>query len=455
MKVSHRLEIYIELYKRKEHSFLGLTAKQEEALSLLRSGGAIDEIVFGGGAGGGKTWLACVWETFDCLSYPGIRTFIGRESLKRLRSTTFLTFKKVCKEYGIPDSYWNYNAQLDYITFSNGSRIDFLELRYLPRDPLFERYGSEEFTHGFIEEGGEIHFDAFDTLKSRVGRQRNKEYGIKKRILVSCNPKKNWLYKYFYKPWKDGVLKHTRAFIQALATDNVHIDDDYIEGLKNLNNKAKKERLLFGNWEYDDDPSALCDWDAICDLFTNDHIQGGKGYISADLAMKGRDKFIAGSWSGLVCNVAIDMAKSSATQIESKLRELKMINRIGNSCIIADVDGLGAYIEDYIKNIKAFHGGSRPKNKRLYGNKKDECGFKLGELINKRMIKINCSEAQEELIKEEISTCLKEGDIDGTKRQLIKKDKQKELLGRSPDYMDMLLMRMFFEISPKFVVKTS
>ena len=445
--MSHLLDIYIELYKREEYSFLNLTPKQEETLKLLRSKDTIDEVVFGGGAGGGKTWLACVWLTFDCLSYPNIRTFIGRESLKRLRSTTFLTFKKVCTAYGIENELWNYNAQLDYITFENGSRIDFLELRYLPRDPLFERYGSEEFTHGFIEEGGEVHFDAFDTLKSRVGRQNNKEHGLKKRILVSCNPKKNWLYKYFYKPWKDGVLKPTRAFIQSLVTDNIHIDEDYIEGLKNLTNISKKERLLYGNWEYDDDPNALCDYDAICDLFTNSHIQGGIRRISADLAMKGRDKFIAGYWDGMICNVALDMKESSAKDIELKLKELKTVNSVGNTNIVADSDGLGAYLESYIRNIRTFHGGAAATDRKTYGHKKDQCAFKLAEVINNREMKIVCSPTQEEAIKEELSICLKEDNIDGDKRKIIKKDKQKELLGRSPDYMDMLLMRMDYEIA--------
>ena len=370
--MNHLLELHLELYRRGEYDFLGLTDKQLQVLKLLKSGEDINEIVFGGGAGGGKSWLACVWEVFDCLAYDGIRTFIGRESLKRLRSTTFLTFKKVCKQYGVPNDLWNYNAQLDYITFTNGSRIDFLELRYLPRDPLFERYGSEEFTHGFIEEGGEVHFDAFDTLKSRVGRNNNSNLGIKKRILVSCNPKKNWLYTYFYKPSVENKLPSHRAFIQSLVVDNKFIDEDYIEGLKKLTNVSKKERLLYGNWEYDDDPTVLCDYDAICDLFTNDHIQGGNRYISADLAMKGRDKFIAGYWNGLICNVAIDMGKSSAREIELKLKELKTTNSVGNSQIVADADGLGAYLESYIRNIKSFHGGASPKDKK-FGILKDEC----------------------------------------------------------------------------------
>ncbi len=38
------------------------------------------------------------------------------------------------------------------------------------------------------------------------------------------------------------------------------------------------------------------------------------------------------------------------------------------------------------------------------------------------------------------------GIVDIEKKKLIKKDLMKEKLGRSPDYLDMLIMRMIFEI---------
>ena len=127
---------------------------------------------------------------------------------------------------------------------------------------------------------------------------------------------------------------------------------------------------------------------------------------------------------------------------------------MGNSNIIADSDGLGAYLESYIKNIKAFHGGASARNKKEFVNFKSECGFKLAEVINNREIKVICSKAQEEIIKTEITICLKRSnmDKDESKKRLIPKDKMKELLGHSPDYLDMLLMGMYYEITPKFSV---
>ena len=91
----------------------------------------------------------------------------------------------------------------------------------------------------------------------------NDVYGLISKLLITCNPKKNWLYSEIYKPFKENRLPAHISFIQSLVTDNPHLTDDYIENLRNTKDKAKKERLLFGNWEYADDPTALCSYDNI------------------------------------------------------------------------------------------------------------------------------------------------------------------------------------------------
>ncbi len=83
-------------------------------------------ILFGGGAGGGKSWLGCEWLIFNCLKYPGTKWFIGREELKRIMISSYVTFIKVCKFHNIPEGTWKLNGQYNYIEFYNGSRIDLL-----------------------------------------------------------------------------------------------------------------------------------------------------------------------------------------------------------------------------------------------------------------------------------------------------------------------------------------
>ena len=419
--------------------------KQRLAYNYLRDE-KIKYLCYGGAGGGGKSWLGCEW-LMQCAHYlPGTRWFAGRNNLKDSRASIAVTFVKVAQWHG----FTGYRLTNDGISFDNGSEVIFLDLTYYPvKDPMYERFGSLEFTGGWIEEAGQVHSLAFEVLQTRTGRHLNDKYEIPGKILITCNPKKNWLYDLFYKPWKDGTLQEGYAFIPALVQDNPFATEDYINSLRNTNDKVTKERLYFGNWEYDDDPSVLCDYDAICDLFTNEHVKPiGLSSLSTDLAMKGRDRFIAGHWVGNVCTIRIDQEYSTGKSIETDLKNLMIRWSIPRSMTVADSDGLGAYLESYLNGIKEFHGGSKPVSPE-YDNLKSECAFKLAELINSRQIRIICSDKQRERIKKELAV-LKQAHIDADTRKkgIISKEKMKEILRFSPDYLDMLVMAMYFRIKP-------
>lgn len=150
------LQVKIELFKRGCFDFITTAdgkqhEKQNEALRILTDDEHA-EFLYGGAAGGAKSWTGAAWLLFMSLCFPETKWFIGRAELKRITQSTYITFKKVCTRYGVPDEIWSYNGQYNYIEFYNGSRIDFLDLKYIPSDPLYERYGSIEFTGGWIEE---------------------------------------------------------------------------------------------------------------------------------------------------------------------------------------------------------------------------------------------------------------------------------------------------------------
>ena len=182
-----------------------------------------------------------------------------------------VTFGKVADSYGFTD----YRITDDGIKFTNGSEIVLLDLTFYPqKDPMFERLGSKEFTGGWIEEAGEVHYMAYEVLKSRIGRHLNEEYGLEAKMLITCNPKKNWLYKHFYKPHIDGTLPKDCAFVQALVYDNPFITPDYIRTLESIGVKSIRLRLLLGKWEYESNANQLADYDAILDCFTNERQTG-------------------------------------------------------------------------------------------------------------------------------------------------------------------------------------
>jgi len=418
-----------------------LSPKQGQALKKLLDS-IIEFILYGGGANGGKSWIGCLWLIMLCLKYPGTRYFIGRESLKKIRESTFITFQKVCKYYKICRTEWNYNGQDSFIEFSNGSRIDFLDLRYLPSDPLFERYGSIEYTSGWIEEGGEVHFDAFDTLKSRINRHMNDEYGIIGKIFITCNPKKNWMYHGFYKPWKFGNLAANRAFIQALVGDNIFRAKDAIKKLHEIENEAKKQRLLFGNWDYDDDPEQLINFLWIEEAFEVELIPG-KRIMSVDVARYGDDSTTFGHGSGNVFEEIEAFQKLSITNTANKTMQRINDRVIDADNVGIDAVGLGAGVVDILDDkgfmTKEIISGEKamdhPKLKKYsFTNLRSQMWWVAREMLRNKEVRLDKGARAAKLL-EDLTAPRYE--IRGDKQIKVEsKDEIKKRIGRSTDYGD-------------------
>jgi len=444
------------------------THKQHLAYQLLQDD-KTRFLGFGGGAEGGKSWLGAEWLLTNCYFYPGSKWFIGRNERTRLMASSYATFRKVCAHHKIPPSDWSLNGQYNYIEFVNGSRIDLIDLKYLPSDPQFQRFGSTEYTGGWIEEAGEVHFLAFDVLKGRVGRWKNQEFGLLvPKILLTCNPEQNWLYRIFYKPWRKKNLPDGYAFIQALYKDNPYTRDQAKDRLDQISDPVLRARLKLGLWEYSSGDNSLVDYDSIIDLFTNTMPEPDgfsshdpdKKYFTGDVARYGSDKIVFGDWKGLDLYKISWKKGRGIDQTSNDVREELRAERIPYSHSIVDDDGVGGGVVDTVRGIKGFVGNSRaleveddksPKNKRKdnYRNLRSQCAFMLAEKINKHEIAItaNIDETTKEMIIEDLQAMLrkKETSIESP-LQLIPKDEIKEILGRSPDFGDMMSMRMYFEL---------
>ena len=430
------------------------TLKQEKAWEKLEDK-ETRYVIFGGGAGGGKSWLLCEWLLTKCIQYPGSKWFIGREELKRLMGSTYITFLKVCSFHNISKKCWTLNGMYNYIEFVNGSRIDLLDVKFLPSDPLYERFGSLEYTGGAIEEAGEVHFLAFDVLKSRIGRHLNKEFNIPSKILITCNPKKNWLYQIIYKPWKAKQLPKEYAFVQSLYGDNKFTSEDYGKNLAEIKDKSQRERLMFGNWEYEDDPATLIQYDAMLDLFTNTVPEDRQKYLTIDVARYGADKSIFYLWEGFKLYKHFVYEHKGIDQLSIQLRSILETEQIPYSHTLADDDGVGGGLVDMCRGIKGFVNNSvaldnpSTHKKENFANLKTQCSFLLAEKVNSRGIRIEgFTPSEQQMLIEELEQ-IKAKDLDKEgKLKLVSKEEVKEKLGRSPDYADPLMMRMFFELLP-------
>jgi phage terminase large subunit len=410
----------------------------------------VTDIVYGGSKGSGKSFLGCSLIFGTALMYPGTHLFVARESLTDLRKFTMPSIAEVLTLWKVPPALWTYNGQDNVYNLRNGSKVFLLAASYLPSDPMFMRFGSMQMTQGWIEEAGTFHRDAKNNLQASIGRWKNKEYNLSPKLLQTCNPSKNYLYSDYYRPYKDGRLDSWKRFIQAFPEDNKMLPDGYLENLRRSLTQNQKERLLYGNWEFDDDPTALCEYDAILDVFTNKQVHPtNERRMSADLAMQGRDRFVVGVAEGNVITIVLDQSKSTGKSIEQDLQNCMIQHNIPRSKTVADSDGLGNYLSSYLNGIKEFHGGGSAIDKE-YANIKSECAYKLAEKINKREIYIKCSPEQQELIAEELGVlkCVSV-DKDEQKKRIISKETMKELIGRSPDFLDMLIMMQYFDVQPQ------
>jgi len=404
------------------------------------------EIYYGGAKYGGKSFLGCNLIFSDALTYPGTHYFIARKDLSDLVKHTIPSINEVFEIWDLSNRYYNYNGQDNVYHLYNGSRVYLLYAKYLPSDPLYERFGSMQMTRGWIEEGGEFVEDAYRNLKISIGRWKNELYDLAPKLLTTCNPKKNYIYRNVYKPYKQDKLLADTVFIQALPHDNKTASKDYINNLERTLKGSARQRLLLGNWEYDDDPTAMIGFEHIETLWLNDHVKGKDVYIVSDIARFGSDKAIVAVWLGYVILEYHKFDISKTTDIQNCINAMRIKYAVSVNNTVADEDGIGGGVVDNCQ-IRGFVNNSKAPNP-TYQNLKTECGYKLAEIMNQDKFYIKCEmpDAEKQIITEDLEQ-LKTYDSDKeNKLRILPKAKIKENIGRSPDWLDIFIMRMFFDI---------
>lgn len=436
--------------------------KQYKALLILLKDNWVSFLWYWWAAWWWKTILAAMWIEIMCQKYPWVRYWVFRRFITDCLDTTFKSFLKALillwmREAPSIDDLKRYPDKYDFcvrnwwkeITFYNGSEIWFRWLQDKPTDVHFTKIGGLELTWAFVDEANECPDQWVSVLKKRVWRHMNAEYNIPRKVLCTFNPDKWWVYRTFYTPYKQWRELEGTMFIPALPTDNPYLTQEYLNELKNEKNEVIKQRLYYWNFDYDDTPWRLFEYDDLINLWVNP-LKWWERYISIDVARKWKDSTVIYIWEGLDIVKVIEEPKSDIYVLSERVKWLMREYEIPRSKVIADEDWVGGWLVDNLKcqwfiNNASPRQSKRPNlsTRRNFQNLKTQCYFELARHI--KQISIRDESIKDRLI-EELDVVVQTNLDNDKKISIITKEEIKEKLWRSPDYSDAMMMRMYYEI---------
>lgn len=200
------------------------------------------EVLFGGAAGGGKSYGQLVDALIFALRYPQSKQLILRRTLPELDKSLVR-----CALSLYPQEIFTYKAAKHEGRFKNGSIIDF---GYCDAENDVYKYQSAEYDVIRFDELTHFTESMYTYLISRV-RGAN---GYPKQIKSSTNPGgvgHSWVKGRFIDTGKPNEEHLGRIFIPSKVSDNSFLmkaDPGYVKRLEKLSRKDR-EALLNGNWD--------------------------------------------------------------------------------------------------------------------------------------------------------------------------------------------------------------
>lgn len=220
---------------------VSITTKQEAFINSQA-----DETLFGGAAGGGKSYGQLIDALIYALKYPKSKQLILRRTFPELEKSLIRVHLEL-----YPREIYTYNSSNHVGRFKNGSIIDF---SYCDNEKDVFKYQSAEYDVIRFDELTHFTEDMYVYLLSRIrGANTNP-----KMAKSSTNPGgvgHSWVKERFIdigEPNKEHRIgKTTRVFIPSKVQDNkflLDVDPEYIDRLQNLSEKDQRI-LLYGDWD--------------------------------------------------------------------------------------------------------------------------------------------------------------------------------------------------------------
>lgn len=342
----------------------------------------------------------------------------------------------------------------------------------------YRRYLSQSGAYRFNESnlviycpnGAQIHFKSAEKPENLYGEDvyacvfdeapRAKEetwYALRSTLTATKAPCKlignfggvsNWVHLLKEKAANDPTYEYHKVTCWDAVKEGILSEAEVLQAKRDLPEKIFKELY---EAEASEDEGQLIGYDNIKRLFQEQKLENGQRYITADIARLGKDKTVIFVWNGFKVIYVKTLNVSTVDQSVHAISSIQRIYDVSNQNTIVDQDGVGGGVKDYLK-CKGFINNAKPvkmKGKEEnFANLKAQCYWKLAEMINQNLLQVNCDEVTAKLLSQELEWVRLPKEVDTHRISILGKDKIKEYLGRSPDYSDALMMRMFFILKP-------
>lgn len=461
-----------------------------------------------------NTWTLLAEPAYD-IKNPNFNGIIFRKNKD--------DFNNIIKESrALYRKFGRYNRSADDMAwyFYNGGELN-LNIYEMAYQKFDDKYRGQQFSYIGIDELPQMSFQKFKFLMTC---NRN-TYGIKSRIIGTCNPDPySWLrifidwyldkdgyvipersgkIRYFYSAsenveetiWgnspeevyaqcKDDIDKRWKPEYDALGYDKKSFsiksfsflkadlkynkvllthDTNYLANLMNQP-ESVKSRELDGCWnphEVGDDLIKVSHFERC---FHNDEMtDDGVRRATCDVAFEGGDNCVLFLWIGWhVTDVAVFNLNSvdTCTAVEAKLMEWGVLQQN----FVYDLNGLGQTFKGYFKHAQPFNNveAVKQKFKNIYDNVKSQCAYMFAQRVQNGGMSFNSAildrrfsgkgfegrKLRDILLNERKAIKQDESKIDKG-WCIIKKSVMKDLVGHSPDFIEALIMREYFEIHEK------
>lgn len=259
-----------------------------------------------------------------------------------------------------------------------------------------------------------------------------------------------------------NMIKSFTFYLGRMSENKASISNnmDYAGSVAASGGK-QAEQLINGNWNVDDVDDSQAELPQYISraIENADPQTNGDCWVTADLADKGTDNFVALAWNGFHIIDILILPKSTPRRNALELKKLAEQYDIADSHIIFDGNN-ALYINDYIPDAIGFISYNKPYGKYSLNvtSLKDACYMRLVYMIKHQLISFSNEVLRRRyyhtVMKDEINvltefveecSVIAFKEVNSGKKKLLNKKEMNTLLGkgRSMDLLDPIAMRLY------------